>query len=332
MHLVVFAPAFTLFLGDSEYSHKVEIADSLGRCTILKKIKLMTYTKKMIQLERIVNKHIAAFTAKDVSIMTHKQSFLIPNSTQLLYLDNNDNTFSQIFSIKSPEQKKIQRPYFHYKSFDLAYKFIDEGYFTASALSNFIHSTGDIKKSDIKEYEHFFEVTKIAYSQTFIDSQRDNLFIFCLTEGNQIERFWVDYVSDHKGICFEFEFIEKPNLQPYIFELRQICYDDGSDFKFYSEMQDEIYSNFNRYLVTPGIAKFGALYKRKNLFEWEKEARLLFDWGIYKAKLTENSIAEFTYASKRYLKIPFESHLRLAHFSKSFKLDNRWIFRSDYFC
>lgn len=263
----------------------------------------MTYLEKHKQLKRIVDKHIAAFTAIDSSIITSEQSFSIPYSTQLLHFDSNDNTFNQIFSLKSREQKKAKRSYFHYKSFDLAYKFVEEGYFTASALSNFIHSTGDVK-----EYEHFFEVTKIPYDQAFIDSQRNNFFIFCLTESNQIEKFWVDYVSDHKGVCFEFEFVDKQNL-PYTFELRQICYDDGNDFRFYSEMQDEIYLNFNKYLLTPGIAKFGALYKRKNIFEWEKETRLLFNWGLFQQDLINNSISEFTYDSKRYLKIPFDNNL-----------------------
>lgn len=263
----------------------------------------MTYIEKQEKLKDIVNKHIAPFTAIDSKIITSRDSFSIPFRTKLLYFDSSDNLFNQIFNLKSLEQKKAKRSYFHYKSFDLAYKFIEEGYFTASALSNFI-----LSKGDVKEYEHFFEVTKIPYDQTFIDSQRNNLFIFCLTESNQIEKFWVDYVSNHKGICFEFEFIDKQNLSEN-FEFRQICYDDGNDFKFYSEMQDEIYLNFQKYLLTPGLAKFGALYKQKNKFEWENETRLLFNWGLHQQCLTNNSISEFTDDSKRYLKIPFDNNL-----------------------
>ncbi len=139
----------------------------------------MTYIEKQRQLKYIVDQHIAAFTAIDSNIITREQSFSIPYRTQLLHFDINDNTFNQIFCLKSLEQKKAKRSYFHYKSFDLAYKFIEEGYFTASALSNFIHSKGDVK-----EYEHFFEVTKIPYKKAFIDSQRNNFFIFCFTESN----------------------------------------------------------------------------------------------------------------------------------------------------
>lgn len=254
-------------------------------------------------LKDITNRHIAEFTATDSSIVTTAKSFIVPTDSKLLYFVSNDKAFYKIFSLKAPNQKQTNYPHFHYKSFDIAYKFIEEEYVTASALSNFVGLT-----DDIKEYEHFFEVTKIPYDKTFIDKQKDNFYIFCLTEDNKTERFWKEYVSDHKGLCLEFEFTDKKHLSD-LFELRKICYDDGGGFNFYSRMQDEIFLTFGKRLLTPGLSKFAALYKRKTKFDWERETRLLFNLGLYQKELMNNSFITQTFGSKKFLKIPFDNNL-----------------------
>lgn len=264
---------------------------------------LKDYKSKLNMLKDITNRHIADFTATDPSIITTAQSFLIPTDTKLLHFDSNDKTFDKIFSLKAPNQKQIDNRYFHYKSFDIAYKFIEEDYVTASALSNFAGLT-----DDIKEYEYFFEITKIPYDKAFIDQQKDNIYIFCLTEDNKTERFWNEYVSDHKGLCLEFEFTDKKHLS-HLFELRKICYDDGGGFNFYSSMQDEIFMTFGKYLLTPGLAKFAALYKWKTKFDWERETRLMFNRSLYQNELTNNSFTTQTFDSKKFLKIPFDNNL-----------------------
>lgn len=263
----------------------------------------MDYKTKLNTVKEIVNRHIANFTATDSTIITTEQSFVISDSTELLHFESNDKTFDKIFNLKAPNQKTIIQSFFHYKSFDIAYKFVEEDYVTASALSNFVGVT-----DDIQEYEHFFEVTNLDYKKSFIEEQKDNLYIFCLTEDNKTERFWNEYVNDHKGLCLEFEFIDKRHLW-HMFELRKICYDNGSDFIFYASMQNEIFNVFNKYLNTPGLSKFGALYKRKTKFDWEKETRLLFNWGLYNADLIKNSFGTQTFGLKKFLKIPFDNNL-----------------------
>ena len=263
----------------------------------------MDYRTQVRRLSEIVNKHIAVFTATDSTITTTEHSFNIPNNTQLLHTDSNDTIFGRIFNLKSPDQRNNDRTYFHYKSFNIAYKFIDENFIRASALSNFAGMT-----DDIIEYEHFFNVTKIPCDKSFIDNQKNGFYIFCLTENNKTERFWKDYVCDHKGLCLEFEFIDKKQYRN-LFELSSICYDNGNDFKFYSDMQDEIFSVFNKYLLTKGLAKFGALYKRKTLFDWEAETRLLFDFGFYQSDLNKMNFNNYTDDSKKYLKIPLDNDL-----------------------
>jgi len=263
----------------------------------------MEYKDKLRQLKEIVNKHLQSFTAVDGSIITDEQSFLIPNSTQLLHFNDDDINFDKIFNLKAPNQKIIDKSFFHYKRFDIAYRFIDEDFISASALSNFIGPD-----DDIKEYEHFFETTKIPYAKSFIEKQKEGLFVFCLTEDSVTERFWNEYVSDHNGLCLEFEFHAHGYLGESL-ELRKICYDDGNDFKFYADMQDEIFSTFGRYLATTGLAKFGALYKRRASYGWEKETRLLLNWSLFHDDLAKNSFSIDIDVSKTYLKIPLKNNL-----------------------
>lgn len=263
----------------------------------------MEYKDGLIKLKEIVNRHINAFTVQDASIITDEQTFLIPSSTQHLHFSGENSVFDKIFNLNAASQKGVKKSFFHYKSFDIAYKFVDEEFISASALSNFTDSN-----DDLKEYEHFFATTKIPYDSSYIESQKNGVFVFCLTEDSVTERFWKEYVSDHKGLCLEFDFQSHEHLKE-AFELRKICYDDGSDFKFYSDMQDEIYSIFDRYLLAPGLAKFGALYKRKILYSWERETRLLVNWNFYQGDLINNSFSIFKVGTKSYLKIPLINNL-----------------------
>ncbi len=263
----------------------------------------MDHKEKLKLLKNIVNKHIVEFTSQDSTIRTTENSFILPNTTRLLHMSRNDNTFGKIFNLKSPDQRSSNRSFFHYMSYDLTYKFIKENFVTASALSNFAGLT-----DDTKEYDHFFSVTKIPFKQSYIDKQKGGLYVFCLTEDNETEKFWKEYVNDHKGLCLEFEFIDKQQFR-HLFELRKICYDNGNDFDFYSKMQDEIFSKFKKCLLTKGIAKFGALYKRRDSFEWERETRLLFNWDLYQADLTPKAFFTYTHNSKSYLKIPLDNDL-----------------------
>jgi hypothetical protein len=263
----------------------------------------MDYKTQLNKLSEIVNRHIANYTAKEKSIITTTDTFVLSDSPQLINIKSDDKTFDKIFSSNAPNQKAVKKQYFHYKSFDIAYKFVDEESITASALSNF-SGVND----DIKEYEHFFEVTQIPYKKNFIDTQKDGLFIFCLTDDSTTEKFWIDYVGDHKGLCLEFELIDKMN-QGYLYDLRKVFYDNGNQFDFYKNMQDEIFKNFNKHLPTPGLAKFGALYKRETNYHWESETRLLLNWGFYQAELSKVPFFLETYKSKKFLKMPFDNNL-----------------------
>jgi hypothetical protein len=166
-----------------------------------------------------------------------------------------------------------------------------------------------MKKDDIEEYRHFFKITELEPAEEYIDSQKDGYFIFCLTEHNDNEMCCINYTNNHKGLCLELVFTDKQN-QNILYDMRNICYDDnGSYFQFYVDMQKEIKQQFNTKLVTNGLAKFAALYKRKENYSLEKETRLLINWQLFKKEKYKTSFEEFVCKSDKYLKIPFDNEL-----------------------
>ena len=261
---------------------------------------------KFEKLSKIVNKHIAEFTRDEPSIITNASDFVEDANLFSMY---NIDVFSNIFNSKAPSLKHERKSLFHYKKFDVAYKFIEENSITASALSNF----KNIKKGDdLKEYEHFFDVAKIGTEKSFIDEQRDSIFVFCLTNNNCTERFWKEYADNEKGLCLELEIIDNQNTK-LGFDLKKICYDDGHEFQFFSDMQNELHSTFGRYLLASRLSNFAVFYKRKTRedgsegFAWENETRLLLN-----CKTFEGLSKEFEIINKngcKYMKIPFDNPL-----------------------
>jgi len=254
----------------------------------------MDYRQEMQKLSNIVNKHITPFTKKQ----TNELDFF--KTGQLFSPRGNNVTdiFFEIFNTKASIQKCVPQSLFHYKKYDFAYQFVEGDYVTASALSNF---TDETKKEDVKEYEHFFEVANIGTDKSYIDNQKDNYYIFCLTNDNCTERFWKEYADDSKGLCLELEIIYKKSN--FLYDLNRICYDNGIEFQFFADMQNEIHTTLGKYLLVNGLAKFGALYKRTK-FDWERETRLL---------LHENNVNNMFEVSennnKKYMTIPFENQL-----------------------
>jgi hypothetical protein len=245
----------------------------------------------------IVNKYI-----KGYGLSITENDIKNTSSTDLIYLKN--DVIEQIFSRKAVSQKGINRSYFHYKSFDLAYDFIDNEYITLSALSNFSGLT-----DDLLEYKHFFDTIGIGTSTDIIKEYKNNFFVFCLSEDNNTDRFWEEYAKSKTGLCIEFMIVPTSdaglNSQ---FELRTICYDDGQDFYFYRDMQKEVEgSKIKKGIAPNGIAKFGALYKRKAQYNWERETRLFFNNYLYSKYYSNKNLSVIDINKKKFLKINFNN-------------------------
>jgi hypothetical protein len=256
---------------------------------------------KIEKLKNIVNKHLTTY------VRMEKDDFCL-NPLSLHSTEKTSNVFGKIFEEKSPNQKNVSNvKLYHYKRFNIAFDFLKNDCLTISALSNYHNES----KDDIKEYLHFFEITGLTPDKSFIDKQKDGFFVLCLTDNNNNDRFWKNYADEWKGLCIEFEFINKwTESQVFCnYELRKICYDDGDGFKFYKEMQQEIKQEFGSNLITPGgIAKFAALYKRTK-YDWEKETRLLINWQLFINEKCKTSFSVENKYGKKYLKIPFDNEL-----------------------
>lgn len=227
---------------------------------------------------------------------------IINASSDLIHLEN--DIIEQIFSRKAVSQKTVHRSYFHYKSFELAYDFLDKEYITLSALSNFSGFN-----DDLLEYQHFFDTIEIGSSTEFIENSKDNFFVFCLSEDSSTDRFWEEYANSKTGLCIEFRIT--PTSNPYFydkFELRRICYDEGNDIIFYRNMQREIRdSKIRKGIASNGIAKFAALYKRKVKYSWERETRLLFNNYLYSEEYKDRNLSIMVIDNKKYLRINFKN-------------------------
>lgn len=251
---------------------------------------------------------IAEIVNEGISTLTHlratKNHFVPKERKGMIYFnrDNSSDLFSkQVFGSLVKCQKQVRKTHFHYKGFEIAYDFLEGDFITASALSNFKRST-----DDLKEYEHFFSITKIPASDDYIQKLKDDFFIFCLTEDNNTPRFWQEYTKN-EGLCLEIEFEIKPDSDDF-FDLRKVHYDDGGTFTFYPQMQNKIFNKFGAYLLTDGLSKFAAFYKRKTEYEWERETRLFLNWK-YQSALKSKRLSLIEKDGRRFLKIPFDNDL-----------------------
>jgi hypothetical protein len=297
--------------------------EEIGRCVdvdkyndILKKVEtneqhsLSCNEKERIRQKAsdIINEHTAEFRKIDSSIIvTEADDFRVINQAIFFNQEGVDPVFYKIFTIKAPIQKSVKKSFFHYKSFDFVKEWISGEYITLSALSNFADiNNGD----DIKEYKHFFDITmKCCMKKDMIESRKEELYVLCLTENNTDEWFWKKYDKNNDGVCLEIEIIDKMSEQSELYSLNKICYDNGNDFQFLSDIQCEIYSECEKKLIPPGHTKFAALYKRKDQFELEKETRLLIDWSTEYVNRLESFCNPYISNGKKYLKIPFNNPL-----------------------
>jgi hypothetical protein len=257
------------------------------------------------KISEIVNQNIQEFTANDESIKFQCSDFSVSEDVKLHYLSRSGSgieKFSKIFNAKAESMKDVDsHSYFHYKKFEFAYDFIDKEYITLSALSNY-------KDSDIKEYEHFFEIVNIGTSKSYIEEKKDGFYIFCLTEDSKTERFWEEYADYYKGLCIEMEITDEDKSKSELFDLRKVCYDNGLGFHFFAQMQKELLDKTGKYLVIDGIAKFGAFYKREK-YNWENETRLFMNWNWYEKQLKDSKIEYMPRTTKKFLKVPFDNDL-----------------------
>ena len=252
------------------------------------------------------------FNIKDADVQVKEQLILIADSGRFNKYINN------LFVSNSPsidfEESIIQ-----YRNFDRAKELLTESCLSFSALSNYSD-----KEQDVKEYEHFYELTKTNPRVEFINQQKQNHFITCLTYKRDDKRFWDEYTSGGNGVAVEFSIRNKHSDE--LFDFREVCYDDGSKFILLAEMQEKVFASTGKYILIDDHSKFASFYKRDN-FSWENEKRMFFDITNRKANLP-NGVKLLSIKDKLILKVPFindffEAKIKSIKFGSELPLDNK---------
>gem|GEM_PF-7045182 len=203
-----------------------------------------------------------------------------------------------LFVSNSPATETIDTIY-QYRNFERSIELLLDECFSFSALANFYKD-----EQDMKEYEHFYELTTTQPLREFILEQKRNHFISCLTDKRDDKRFWDEYTNNGKGICIEF--IIRNKHFDGLFDFRDVCYDDGTKFKIISDLQRNVYNKeeVRKYVLLEGHSRFASFYKRSN-YDWESEKRMFIDLTGIKNNLPKGFILNKINENIQVLKVPF---------------------------
>ena len=247
------------------------------------------------QVANIINKYTPLdLTCQDV--LFRKNFIQITKKSFQKYLD--------CLYVKNSKVPDTNFPFYHYKSFQYGKGILNSSTFTFSALANYKEPL-----QDIKEYEHFYELIKMKPAEGFIENQKSDIFITCLTYEKNNAKFWEDYADHNKGICIEFSIINNRSESISVpFDFREVCYDDSSKIASIAKMQSEIFLIFKKYLFMESHSRFSAFYKRDN-FSWENEIRAYINLANIKNMLPENFKLRKLPHNIEILQVPFDNFL-----------------------
>ena len=207
-----------------------------------------------------------------------------------------NNYINGLLVSNSPAKESIDTIY-QYRNFERSIDLLLDKCFSFSVLANFCKN-----EQDMKEYEHFYDLTTTQPQREFILEQKRNHFISCLTDKRDDKRFWDEYTNNGKGICIEFA-IRNKHFDG-LFDFRDVCYDDGTKFKIISDLQKNVYKEVGKYVLIEKHSKFASFYKRAN-YDWECEKRLFIDLTGIKENLPKGFILNRINDEIQVLKVPF---------------------------
>lgn len=147
----------------------------------------MHYIMKTISLldRRLILSSINSFL-KDINYTRTSVEDLVLTENSIYSNDFND-IIGDCFVSFSKSVKLEAGTYYHYKSFSRAFEIIRSGKFLASALSNYKKDT-----EDVMEFEYLFKMLQ-RKNQDYVDKEKENNYIFCLTSDNVNNKFFEEY-------------------------------------------------------------------------------------------------------------------------------------------
>jgi hypothetical protein len=218
------------------------------------------------KITAVVNKYITAFLKaikyNEVRNYCGGKNDPLVITSKTIYSNLFNAIINNIFKKFAPSCKENTGAYYHYKSFAGAFEIIKSGKILASALSNYQKDT-----EDVKEFEYLFRTLHLK-NQNYVDNEKENNYIFCLTKENKDNKFWEEYTRKedaHTGLCIEFNITVK---DVNCFDFRNLCYDKHNLFAELGKMVSNIHNNVNgQYFFIDGITHFAAYYKNPDLIQ-----------------------------------------------------------------
>lgn len=142
-----------------------------------------------------------------------------------------------------------------------------------SEYSEFFHRTGFFEQFIPNGYVK--GKTPLYQPKLPIDIERENTYIYCLTNTFNKTRHWKEYANYATGVCIEYSFEFKSRLNQCIdFNYGRIVYDTGYLYDYLKEINWMLRRKYQLSFCPTGIRRFAAMYKREK-YSWEDESRIV---------------------------------------------------------
>ena len=281
-----------------------------------------------IEIAMIINKHIATSIYNNGEILvnetdidfnekkdTIKWNFKSNGGCIKSRIESNDKLAEFLTNTIVKNRKLDGSTFYHYIPLEYGFNIIEHNELQFSSLSY-------LTKNDSEEYSEFLRRYSCnpAFNEEHISKAKDKIFIFCLTNKPDNQKFWDEYIKGKPGLCIGFKFEKADERLLAFFEFLDVLYDDTHNFDFINHIQEELYQKYCKRLFIGGINRIARHYKMSK-YSWERETRLIFDF-LENAKLHDISYYKGITGTnlERHLKPEFDE-VNNRHFMK-IKFDN----------
>ena len=192
------------------------------------------------------------------------------------YLDVPD-TLLNAFSSTARDRRQDDVCFYHFLKYGFALRAVKENALQFTAMKYF-------EDNDHAEYSEFLR--RCGYCKDGVDGDKRKLFVLCLTNTCDSERFWREYADDDKGVCLCLRLSDFNLNTAEFWDFRDVVYDDGRRFSFIRNVRDEFLREFDREFYIDGVDKFARFYKRQK-YEWETETRITLDFRLHQCLVNE---------------------------------------------
>ncbi len=218
------------------------------------------------------------------------------------YIDVPD-TLLNAFSSTARDRRQDDIRFYHFLKYGYALKAVKEKALQFTAMKYF-------DGNDHAEYSEFLR--RCGYCKDGVDGDKRKLFVSCLTNTSESERFWCEYADGDKGVCLCLRLSKVNAKNAEYWDMRDVVYDNGQRFSFIRKIRDAFRREFDRELYIEGVDKFARFYKRQK-YEWEKETRITLDYRCHHDLATLFPIYETnddqSQVIREFIVVPFKNEL-----------------------